>query len=327
MVDRAVLAGRVDALQDDQDGCASTRRTAAPGGRASRARSRVVLDRRRAPSRARTWRPDPSSRAGRGVPGLTRSCSRERALPGGLAAIRSPRGSRAPILEWMHGRHGPSARTQLLERLTMTIATGAKPHPIFLAGRWVESPDPLVVENPADPDEPAGTHVHTPRRRSTRRRSRPPSRRSRSPATCRPTSAARSCANISERDQGAARGARPAARAGGGQADPRRADRGRSGRPHLPSRRRGGRADVRRGHPARPHGVVARPGRHHPALPDRPDRRHQPVQLPAEPGRAQDLAGDRHGQPDRAQAAVQGPADRCSPSPRSSRRPARRPAR
>ena len=31
----------------------------------------------------------------------------------------------------------------------MTAVTGTKPHPIFLAGRWVESPDPLVVANPA----------------------------------------------------------------------------------------------------------------------------------------------------------------------------------
>src|SRR4249919_874723 len=39
----------------------------------------------------------------------------------------------------------------------MTIAAGAKPHPIFLAGRWVDSPDLLVVANPADPSTPAGT--------------------------------------------------------------------------------------------------------------------------------------------------------------------------
>jgi acyl-CoA reductase-like NAD-dependent aldehyde dehydrogenase len=38
----------------------------------------------------------------------------------------------------------------------MTTTTGAKPHPIFLAGRWVESDDPLVVTNPANPDAPAG---------------------------------------------------------------------------------------------------------------------------------------------------------------------------
>jgi len=32
-----------------------------------------------------------------------------------------------------------------------------KPHPIFLAGTWVESPDTLEVTNPARPDELAGT--------------------------------------------------------------------------------------------------------------------------------------------------------------------------
>jgi glyceraldehyde-3-phosphate dehydrogenase (NADP+) len=38
----------------------------------------------------------------------------------------------------------------------MTIAASTKPHPIFLAGRWVESPDRLVIANPADPSTPAG---------------------------------------------------------------------------------------------------------------------------------------------------------------------------
>src|SRR5215211_8318379 len=38
----------------------------------------------------------------------------------------------------------------------MTTVTGAKPHPIYLAGRWVESPDPLEITNPARRDEPAG---------------------------------------------------------------------------------------------------------------------------------------------------------------------------
>jgi glyceraldehyde-3-phosphate dehydrogenase (NADP+) len=37
----------------------------------------------------------------------------------------------------------------------MTIVA-TKPHPIFLAGRWVESPDVLDVANPADPANPAG---------------------------------------------------------------------------------------------------------------------------------------------------------------------------
>jgi glyceraldehyde-3-phosphate dehydrogenase (NADP+) len=42
----------------------------------------------------------------------------------------------------------------------MTTTTGAKPHPIFLAGRWVESDDPLIIANPADPENPAGATFH-----------------------------------------------------------------------------------------------------------------------------------------------------------------------
>ncbi len=45
----------------------------------------------------------------------------------------------------------------------MTVATATKPHPIYLAGRWVESPDVLEVSNPADPANPAGaTYNATP---------------------------------------------------------------------------------------------------------------------------------------------------------------------
>ena len=38
----------------------------------------------------------------------------------------------------------------------MATLAATKPHPIFLAGRWVESPDVLEVSNPADPESPAG---------------------------------------------------------------------------------------------------------------------------------------------------------------------------
>ena len=38
----------------------------------------------------------------------------------------------------------------------MTTITGTTPHPIFLAGRWTDSPDLLPVENPAHPGELAG---------------------------------------------------------------------------------------------------------------------------------------------------------------------------
>jgi acyl-CoA reductase-like NAD-dependent aldehyde dehydrogenase len=38
----------------------------------------------------------------------------------------------------------------------MSVSVGTKPHPIFLAGRWVDSPDILEVANPANDAEPAG---------------------------------------------------------------------------------------------------------------------------------------------------------------------------
>src|SRR5258705_8192883 len=41
----------------------------------------------------------------------------------------------------------------------MTV-TATQPHPIYLAGRWVDSPDPLEVTNPADPTTPAGATYH-----------------------------------------------------------------------------------------------------------------------------------------------------------------------
>ena len=45
----------------------------------------------------------------------------------------------------------------------MATATNLVPHRIFLAGRWVDSPDVLTVENPARPGEPAGlTYQATP---------------------------------------------------------------------------------------------------------------------------------------------------------------------
>src|SRR4029078_5178399 len=53
-------------------------------------------------------------------------------------------------------RAGCHARRSAL----MTVATATKPHPIYLAGRWVDSPDVREVSNPADPDNPAGSTYH-----------------------------------------------------------------------------------------------------------------------------------------------------------------------
>ena len=41
----------------------------------------------------------------------------------------------------------------------MTL-TATQPHKIYLAGRWVDSPDRLEVTNPADPGTPAGATYH-----------------------------------------------------------------------------------------------------------------------------------------------------------------------
>ena len=42
----------------------------------------------------------------------------------------------------------------------MATVAITSPHPILLAGRWVDSPDPLLVTNPAHPGEPAGATYH-----------------------------------------------------------------------------------------------------------------------------------------------------------------------
>jgi acyl-CoA reductase-like NAD-dependent aldehyde dehydrogenase len=45
----------------------------------------------------------------------------------------------------------------------VAVSSATVPHPIYLAGRWVESPDRQTIANPARPDEPAGaTYLATP---------------------------------------------------------------------------------------------------------------------------------------------------------------------
>ena len=61
----------------------------------------------------------------------------------------------------------------------MAIAAATQPHPIFLAGRWVESPEVLVDRQPGRRRRRRPAPPTTRPRRSTRRRSRPPSRPSR----------------------------------------------------------------------------------------------------------------------------------------------------
>ena len=206
----------------------------------------------------------------------------------------------------------------------MTVATGTKPHPIFLAGRWVDSPDILEVANPADPANPAGVHLQRDTR-AVRRGGHRRGRGVRGHADAARLRARPDPARDLGWHQGPARRAGPAHRARGRQADPRCAGRGRSGDADVPTRRRGGRAHDRRADPARPHACIQGSRRHHTAVPDRTDRRDLAVQLPAQPRGAQAVAGDRQRQHDRAQATVQGPTDDADH--RRDRRGRRRPGR
>src|SRR6476646_9663515 len=84
------------------------------------------------------------------LPALTRRASRRLGCRGIVSLLGG-----AWVAAWP-GRRCTMQRTPQ-ESLPMTVAAGTKPHQIFLAGRWVESPDVLVVDNPADPSTPAGT--------------------------------------------------------------------------------------------------------------------------------------------------------------------------
>ena len=75
----------------------------------------------------------------------------------------------------------------------MAITAGTEPHRIYLAGRWVESPDVLVVDNPAEPTRPqAATYTATEAQYEEAVEAAVAA--SRSPGGCRPTSVAASCA-------------------------------------------------------------------------------------------------------------------------------------
>ena len=123
----------------------------------------------------------------------------------------------------------------------MTVVTATKPHPIFLAGRWVDSPDVLVVDNPADPATPAGATYN-----ATEAQYEEAVEAAVAALRGHPQAAGLRARPDPARDQRRhprpARGARPADRDRGRQADPRRPGRGGPRGPDLPARRRGGRS-------------------------------------------------------------------------------------
>src|SRR5664280_1384446 len=91
------------------------------------------------------------------TPSATSAPRREAAAPtarsassAAVAAAPRPERRRRGL---RHRRRGPCRSPR---RHAMTPTAETKPHPIYLAGRWVESPDVAVIANPAQPDEPAG---------------------------------------------------------------------------------------------------------------------------------------------------------------------------
>ena len=188
----------------------------------------------------------------------------------------------------------------------MATVAGTKPHPIYLAGQWVESSDPLEVANPAKPDEPAGaTFNATPEQYEQA------------------VTAAQRAFDVTRKLPAYERGRILRDISAGIKA--RREELGRlialeAGKPIRDALVEVDRAALtfRLGaeEAERMHGEVIPLD----LLPSSKDRvgitRRFPigpiagicaVQLPAEPGGAQDRAGHRVGQPDRPQAAVQGP--------------------
>ena len=98
----------------------------------------------------------------------------------------------------------------------------------------------------------------------------------------------------------------------GRQADPRQPGRGDAPHRHLPHRRRGSAAHLRRGAPDGRVAARARLRRDVEARPDGSVLVHLAVQLPAQPGRAQDRARPRRRVPVRAQAGEPDPDRRAA---------------
>ena len=169
LLDGPVLAGGVDTLQDDEYRPFGLRpETILQVGQALELSRRLILGRGFVPAQGVT------------EIALRESDARARLDPEGRREGRSSAYGRARP---PHRRTGgtiahDAARFATRRSASMTVATGTKPHPIFLAGRWVDSPDVLDVANPADPGTRRARRI-TRRRSSTRRRSAPRSRPSR----------------------------------------------------------------------------------------------------------------------------------------------------
>ena len=180
-----------------------------------------------------------------------------------------------------------------------TAARGAaaevKRYPIYLAGEWATSDKPLEIVNPYDGSVVGVTYDATQEQLER--------------AIVAAQQAFETTRNMPTFDRAAllealARGLKArrdeiirmiALEAGKPVRD---ADvRSRPRRLYTANRRRRSEADRRRSDSARSAAVIERPLRHRPPLPDRADRRHLALQLPAQPRLAQARPGDRVRQP------------------------------
>ena len=203
-----------------------------------------------------------------------------------------------------------SPRTMLTHRArrpSMTL-TATQPHKIYLAGSWVDSPDTLVVDNPADPATPAGATYNATEAQYEE-------------AVTAAVAAFEHTKVLPAYERGRA------LREISNGIKARREEIGRilsleAGKPIrdalvevdravLTFRLGAEEAERMYGETIPLDLLPSSKGRMGITrrFPIGPGRGDQPVQLPAQPRRAQAGAGDRRGLLDRAQAAVEGPAD------------------
>ena len=225
------------------------------------------------------------------------------------ARARRTAGSCAPIVASFRarGRGRSGVRRSSRRRIgRMTTEVRAPSVPIYLAGEFVEAGTPLEVRNPATDEVVATTFQAGPAELERAIAAAVEAfEQTRRLASYERRDALAHVAACIERD--ADELATLLTRESGKPIRDARGEVARGGA-HVPHRGRGGAAHQRGVAAARLGAGEPGPARDRAALPDRSGGGHQPLQLPAQPGRAQGRAGDRGRLQHRPQAAVEGPA-------------------
>ena len=152
-----------------------------------------------------------------------------------------------------------------------------KSYPIYVAGEWQTSQEPLAVRNPFSGEVIGVTYQAS---RDQLEQAIVGAERAFEITRTSPTyERVAQLEGDGRRSQRASRRSRADDRRRSWQTDPRRGGRNRSRRLHPRDRRRGSKADRRRGHSARPAAELEGPHWRRAAIPHRPDRRHLAVQL------------------------------------------------